>query len=194
MIHDSKTVIYCSPSPLKQMDDKNRVNKARFSIIIVFSILAAMMFAAPYSLPPSSVKDLSGKVGVLDNQKVIEKMNPFAQVIYTIGDWNCHQMASRSLFLNGNQMPFCARDTGILLGAIIGMIFAIAFDPKFRWIYIVLGLVPLALDGGLQLLTPYESTNEIRLLTGAIAGIAASLLLSHVAWTSLSISGENKKK
>jgi len=176
------------------MDDKTRVNRARFSVVIVFSILAAMIFAAPFTLPNSSVKDLSGKVGVLDNQKVIEKMNPFAQVIYTIGDWNCHQLASRSLFLNGNQMPFCARDTGILLGAIIGMAFAISFDPKFRWIYIGLGLVPLAIDGSLQLLTTYESTNAIRLLTGAFAGIAASLLLSHLAWTSLSISGKNEKK
>ena len=176
------------------MDDKTRVNKARISIIIFFSILAAMIFAAPFTLPNSSVKDLSGKVGVLDNQKVIEKMNPFAQVVYTIGDWNCHQIATRSLFLNGNQMPFCARDTGILLGAIIGMAFAIAFNPRFRWIYIALGLVPLVLDGGLQLLTAYESTNAIRMLTGAIAGITASLLLSHLAWTSLSVSRENKKE
>ncbi len=175
------------------MDDKVRVNRARFSVLIAFSILASLIFLAPLTLPPSSATDLSGKVGVMDNQKTIDGMNPLAQVIYTIGDWNCHQIASRSLFLNGNEMPICARDTGILLGAILGMALAIGLNPRFRWIYLVLGLIPMALDGGLQLATSYQSTNEIRLLTGAIAGIAASLLLSHLAWTSLSVSMNEKK-
>ncbi len=176
------------------MDDRLRVNRARFSILIAFSILAGIILIAPFTLPSSSVKDLSGKVGVVDNQKAIDEMNPFAQVVYTIGDWNCHQIASRSIFLNGNEMPVCARDTGILLGAIIGMALAIIFDLKFRWLFLILGLIPIALDGGLQLTTSYESTNQIRLLTGMIAGISASLLLSHLAWTSLSLSQDEKKR
>jgi uncharacterized membrane protein len=36
----------------------------------------------------------------------------------------------------------------------------------------------MGIDGGLQLVTEYESTNPLRLATGFIAGAAASLLLA----------------
>jgi uncharacterized membrane protein len=94
-------------------------------------------------------------------------------------------------------MPVCSRDTGIFLFATIGLLMAMVARPassvsrvlirmlpsrarsfvegripEFWFLVITAGvfLVPLALDGGLQLFTEYESTNAARLLTGSFAG------------------------
>ena len=115
-------------------------------------------------------------------------------IFYAIGDLNCHQKHERSHMVNGNQIPMCARDVGILAGLLLG---AVIFGRRGnnRWtstdtilsilpesllihVYrtnrrrlalITLGaitLIPLVLDGFTQLLTPYESTNLLRILTG----------------------------
>jgi uncharacterized membrane protein len=86
----------------------------------------------------------------------------------------------------GYKMPVCARDFGIY-GAMLLAGFLYPFmrrlDERGMWpaLYLILALVPIALDGGVQLLSDigwlpfaYESTNFLRLLTGAIAGGAAS--------------------
>jgi len=90
----------------------------------------------------------------------------------------------------GYKMPVCARDIGLYAA----MLFGAAVYPLVRElkdkrmlpaIYLVLGILPLALDGGLQLGTillkafevidfTYESTNAIRFATGIIAGFASS--------------------
>lgn len=44
------------------------------------------------------------------------------------------------------------------------------------------GLIPIGLDGGLQLLTSYESNNLFRLLTGGLAGIVTTLALGWVIY------------
>lgn len=86
----------------------------------------------------------------------------------------------------GYKMPVCSRDIGIYLAMLIG---GLAF-PLFRKInskdvppaiYLVLAVIPLGIDGTLQLLSnigltipvlgSYESTNLIRLITGFIAGL-----------------------
>lgn len=86
----------------------------------------------------------------------------------------------------GYKMPVCSRDIG-LYGAMLlgGLIYPLVRDLRDRrvWpaIWLILAVVPLALDGGVQLaselgLLPfvYESTNWIRLVTGAIAGFVAA--------------------
>ena len=37
-------------------------------------------------------------------------------IAYAFGDLNCHNLGERSWTINGNQMPVCVRDLGILLG------------------------------------------------------------------------------
>ena len=79
----------------------------------------------------------------------------------------------------GYEFAVCARDTAIYLAMLIGGLvypFVRRVDdermPPF-WLF-ALALVPIALDGGLQFIGLYESTNFMRLLTGAIAGFAVS--------------------
>jgi uncharacterized membrane protein len=157
------------------------VRKAEVVILIIFLSFTAAVFLAPFTLAPGQVKDLSGKVGTIDNQAQIDRMNPFAAAIYWFGDGNCHQLASRSFYLNDNQMPFCSRDVGVFVGLVIGMGLALAIRPKGRLLLPLLGLLPMAIDGGLQLLTGYESSNPLRLATGLLAGVSLALLIHAFA-------------
>lgn len=79
-------------------------------------------------------------------------------------------MDSRSFHYKGRRFPICARCTGELAG----ILFALATFPWFRpqLPAVLLLVVPMLLDGGLQMLTPYESGNIRRLLTGALFGYA----------------------
>jgi len=157
------------------------LQRAEAPVLILFTLWLLWVLVAPFTLPPGSVTDLSGSVGTIDNSHRIEEMNPFAAAIYWLGDANCHQLASRSYYLNGNQMPFCARDLGIFLGMALGMVLAFMIKARPPFLLVILGLVPMALDGGIQLLTDYESTNLMRLLTGALAGVSVAFLIHLIA-------------
>ena len=93
---------------------------------------------------------------------------------------------------NGNigyKFPVCSRDVGLYLAMLFG---AVAY-PFIRRIgerkippaiYLIIAIMPLALDGSIQFISDlgflpfvYESTNAIRFVTGAIAGFAASIYL-----------------
>jgi len=139
-----------------------------------------LVLTAAYMVPAGSVTDLTGTVGTYDNRELIREMSPLPRAIYWAGDIECHQIAERSFFLNDNQMPFCARDLGLFVGAAAG--FGIVTFCRYRIHPILLfaGLAPMALDGGLQMLTDYESTNLLRIVTGSIAGLVTALFLAHM--------------
>jgi uncharacterized membrane protein len=155
--------------------------RAEATLLCAFGIWLALVFIAPLTLPNGSVPDLSGSVGAVDNWQSIEQMNPLAGAVYLLGDSQCHQLLERSFVINGNQMPFCTRDLGMFLGLVVGI--AIAFSgwlrigPKLS----LLLLVPMALDGGAQLIGSYESSNLIRMATGVVAGIGIAFLLDWFA-------------
>ena len=152
--------------------------KLETAILIFLALWFALTIIVPFTLPADSVKDLSGAVGRIDNDDTTSRMNPLARAIYTIGDAYCHQISERSYYLNGNQMPFCSRDEGIFLGLVIGTTLAIITRYEIKVIYFILGIVPIGVDGLAQLLTDYESTNPIRLITGMLAGVVVALLVS----------------
>jgi len=165
------------------------LKRAEVILTLIFGLWLALTVLAPYTLPPGSVTDLSGKVASVDNSDQISQMNPLAAGIYYLGDVNCHQLASRSYFLNDNQMPFCTRDLGIFVGLVVGMGIALFSSIKPRLAFILLGFVPMVIDGGAQLLTSYESTNLLRLITGILAGVSAAFLIHWFAtgrWESIS--------
>ncbi len=88
--------------------------------------------------------------------------------------------------ITGYKMPVCSRDVGLYLAMLIGgvvypLVFGLENRKVFPAIFLVVAIVPLGLDGTIQLLSElgmlpfvYESTNMIRLATGAIAGFAAA--------------------
>lgn len=128
-------------------------------------------------------------------------LDPYTGFIYAFGDLNCHNKYERSWTINGNQMPVCTRDIGIFFGAMFGgLLFAyrghnrwtirdtflsVFPDEKMTDIYMkdkrliavsglmALAIIPIGLDGGIQMLTSYESTNLMRIITGAPFGFFA---------------------
>lgn len=85
----------------------------------------------------------------------------------------CHQDPDRSFFLAGHQMAMCQRDVAIYASlATAGVAFGISgrrWRPLPWRLYLII-LLPLAVDGGTQLLGLRESNWELRLLTGALFG------------------------
>jgi uncharacterized membrane protein len=146
-----------------------------------------LQFIAPLMLPTGSVSDLSGLVAVSDNEPVIQNMSFPWNIMYQAGDRLCHQKADRSFFLNGNEMPFCTRCTAIWLGLAIGLgfmvLYTIELNEKFV-IAILIGLIPIGIDGIGQLVGFWESTNVIRFLTGffagCICGVAIGVILDEI--------------
>jgi uncharacterized membrane protein len=142
-----------------------------------------LLFLAPLVLPSGSVSDLSGVVGVSDNDAVIRNMSFPWNAVYSIGDRLCHQKSERSLYLNGNEMPFCTRCTAIWLGLALGLgfmvLYTIELNEKF-FIAIIFSLLPLGIDGIGQLLGFWESTNVVRILTGLPAGMLCGVALGII--------------
>lgn len=96
-----------------------------------------------------------------------------------IGGYTCHQMHERSFSYRGYQFPVCARCTGILVGQIIGIICIIlGFRINFLWSLAL--IVPMAIDGLIQLMEIMESNNIRRFITGFISGIGYIYLLFNI--------------
>ena len=87
---------------------------------------------------------------------------------------------SRSFLLNSNQMPYCARCFGIFLGFAIGAGIITFVIIDLKWWLLVVGLLPIGLDGGLQFITDYESNNILRLFTGSLAGIVTLIAVGLI--------------
>ncbi len=80
------------------------------------------------------------------------------------------------------KFPVCARDVAIYLSMLIGLIMLPFFKPvdsedwPNKWI-LVAAAIPIAIDGTTQLVGMRESTNLLRLITGAIIGIVLPFYL-----------------
>jgi len=133
-------------------------------------------------------------------------LDPYAAFIYGFGDLNCHTKAERSWEINGNQMPVCVRDVGIFLGiAIGGFLFSrkgfnrwtirdtflsllpdkslesvYKNDKRLLAMFVIAGLaaVPMAVDGFSQMLTSYESTATMRMVTGTPFGVLVGVFMA----------------
>jgi len=119
-------------------------------------------------------------VGIRDNGNQTSGMNPFARWVYDSGDINCHQKASRSLYINGNEMPYCSRCVGIFFGLAMGSMFSLFIILDLKVWYILAALLPIGIDGGMQALGFWESTNPVRLATGGLAGIITGIALGYI--------------
>lgn len=93
--------------------------------------------------------------------------------------WGCHQMPSRSYHAGSYQFPICARCLGIIIGYISA--FIMIFFRKYICLRTSIWLcVPMAMDGGIQFLTKYESKNYRRSYTGFCAGLGFIMIFRHI--------------
>lgn len=93
--------------------------------------------------------------------------------------FGCHQMPHRSFYYKEKQFPLCARCTGILIGYMVGIVWA-AVAGYFSIILSLLLILPLLIDGGIQYVIKKESTNTRRLVTGILAGVGTVFILCGI--------------
>jgi len=150
---------------------------------IVFLVWVILQFITPLLVPEKRIDDLTGHVGMIDNEQIIDGVPFPANLVYRCGDALCHQKADRSFFINGNQMPFCQRCTAIWLGLAIGLgfllIYKINLDEKFIYV-ILIGVVPIAIDGIGQLVGFWESTAIVRVITGLLVGFVSGMAIGII--------------
>ena len=87
----------------------------------------------------------------------------------------CHGKVERCLELFDAPMPICARCVGIYAGMLLGILAFWAIPLLREKVMRMVALVcvaPLAIDGLTQLSGLRESTNELRIATGVVAGLA----------------------
>jgi len=166
------------------MKKRERVSKVIFLMFFLFFIFVLLQVLSPIFLPSDTYTDLSGVVGVSNNEEAIETM-PFPfNFVYNSGDKLCHQKSERSCFINGNQMPFCSRCTAIWVGLAVGLFMMLFYKIELseRFIFLIfLSLVPIGVDGVGQLIGFWESSNLSRVITGLIIGVPVGFALRIIA-------------
>ncbi|UCH72376.1 MAG: DUF2085 domain-containing protein [Thermoplasmatales archaeon] len=165
------------------MEKRERFSKIIAIFFIIFLIWILLQFSAPLFLPKGSVDNLSGHTLISDNKEITDAMPFPLNLIYGWGDRLCHQKVERSIHINGNQMPFCSRCTAIWVGLVIGIGFMIFYKLKLDEkivILMLIGIVPLGLDGIGQLAGIWESNNFIRLITGLMMGTVCGIAIGVI--------------
>ncbi len=109
---------------------------------------------------------------------------------YAFGALVCHQLPDRSFTIAGNQFPVCERCLAVELGMVAALAAAVLVAPRGGFVTALSAflpgrlrsradvlatgvalMLPMVLDGGLQLATAYVSAMPQRLLTGFLYGI-----------------------
>jgi uncharacterized membrane protein len=106
------------------------------------------------------------------------KQEWMSKIIYGFYSLFCHQKASRSFFLFGNQVAICSRCLAFYSSLLVFALWMSIkrFKPFDLKLALVL-IVPAIADVFLQTLHIRESTNLLRVITGALLGLACSLYL-----------------
>jgi uncharacterized membrane protein len=169
------------------MEKRGKASKIHCLIFVILFLFILIQVASPFSQPKNSIRDLSGVTILIDNENQWSQMSHPWQDMYRLGDFVCHTKATRSYFLNGNQLPFCARCTAIWIGLSIGLGIMIFFKNKNQILFLtgfILSIGLLGFDGFGQLLKLWESTNELRLITGltvgVFTGIAVGIIIDEI--------------
>ena len=84
--------------------------------VLIISITVTFLNTA------GTITHLDGIIGRIDHGNLWNALDPISNLIYSVGDYCCHQEADRSLVFNGNQMPICIRETFLFLGMALGFL------------------------------------------------------------------------
>lgn len=96
--------------------------------------------------------------------------------------FGCHCREDRSFYLKNKKFPICARCTGELFGMICALFLYFTYLPNI--IYNIILMIPMILDGFIQLTTNYESNNLKRFFTGLFFGYAlCNILIISIIFT-----------
>lgn len=109
-------------------------------------------------------------------ERLIDKKTRIWMALMNFGAMlGCHQMPDRSFSYKGYQFPVCARCTGVIIGEFVSLI-SILFALRISWAYAIVMIIPLVIDGGLQYINVWKSTNLRRIITGFLAGFGLTFV------------------
>jgi uncharacterized membrane protein len=157
--------------------------KFRFDVCVwvvtaVLLVWVLLILVSPLAVSSGTLMNLDGLVGIEDHAAVLSSLPQPWRGVYLIGDRLCHQREDRSFVVGGNEMAFCARCTGVWIGLVVGLVvmacLVVPVDSRLGWM-VVVGLIPMAVDGGGQLVGWWVSTNAIRFVTGLAAGVVGGI-------------------
>ena len=102
-----------------------------------------------------------------------------ANLIYSVYQFLCHQLPSRSYFVDGYQVAYCERDAAIyttLLAATLLFPLVRSRLKPLPWQWYLVLLTPMAIDGLTQLVGLRFSSWQLRTVTGVLFGLGTAWL------------------
>jgi uncharacterized membrane protein len=124
--------------------------------------------------------------------KLLILMDLLGEFIFAAGSLICHQRPDRSFFIDGHQLPVCARCTGLYLSGAIGLIAWVVLKGVRQWRpiaiesrraarVIVLAAIPTALSLAAGTLGVWDTANLTRAVLAVPLGAAAGAIVAAVA-------------
>ena len=119
-------------------------------------------------------------------------MDLFLAFAYAAGSVVCHQLPERSFFLDGRQLPVCARCSGLYLSGAVGLLGWCAWKAARGWqrfavpprvaLAIVIGAAaPTALSYFAGIAGLWDGSNLTRALLAVPLGLSAGAVVAAVA-------------
>lgn len=94
---------------------------------------------------------------------------------------SCHRIPGRSFYFPWGTGGQCARCTGFWAGGFVSAVMLFVKRVPGTILCGFLLLMPMLVDGSLQYIGLYESSNVPRVITGALAGAGLAMLLGRAA-------------
>lgn len=144
-----------------------------------FGALLVLFLISPYLFPPGSFIGLDGSPTVIDHG-----WQGLSGIGYLLGDIICHQQSSRSIMLNGNQMPICIRDLGLLIGLVAGLTICYLADLRLSGRRVPLVGLALVVITGVEWCLEYVMGDMPvpRIASGIVSGIGAAMILGWLLY------------
>ena len=119
-------------------------------------------------------------------------MDLFLAFVYAVGSVVCHQMPERSFFIDGRQLPVCARCTGLYLSGGAGMLGWVLWkaargwrsfplSPRTALAIVIAAGVPTALSYATGVIGVWDGSNVTRALLAVPLGLSGGAVVAAVA-------------
>ena len=119
-------------------------------------------------------------------------MDLFLAFVYATGSVICHQLPERSFFLDGRQLPVCARCTGLYLSGAAGILGWFTWKAARGWrrfvvppraalAIVIAASVPTALSYATGVIGVWDGSNLARALLAVPLGASAGAVVAAVA-------------